>query len=561
MDDNYYGGVVLVNIKRIFTDFDIDCEYAIVLSYRMARGDSMISQMWEPHQTSAFMNAALIKLYLFLTGTNTGVALYLNAVGILARLGVAYVFHRSLEKYCDRTVLFFMCAFFLTVNAKNSAILEFSNMMIYFSVLLYCALFTYLQRQNQQSSCMIFLILAAVSLCFEVLSYPSAIILFPMILVILSRYSKAKRRDIICFSGVCGMFGGSWLAALVFRTGWERFWLCVREIVTGDDSHQMDLLDRLNVYGTDVKNAVILLLFCILISMVITGGLLRAGVVIGKSLYVKIIFLILFLGDFVHLFLDFNNNEKLAMYGWIHLTVYFPILFLAYHLRGFCSGEERMGFCIGVSISIMSAVAVLLLTNLTLLTTAAYLILGIMVAMMPIGAYLRQTSPGKGKEKAYGMLWLFLLVVLFRNMYLIRPMVRFRATIFEIKNVVREGPLLGIFSEYMGPYIVNSNMADWHKYIQKGDRILLVCHGSTIGYLYEDTEISIDSTICTPTYNEKLLRYWEMNPWKEPNVVVVDCWFGELKFSEDEWIMKWIDENFDSYVDGTYVRFYRRGME
>ena len=30
---------------------------------------------------------------------------------------------------------------------------------------------------------------------------------------------------------------------------------------------------------------------------------------------------------------------------------------------------------------------------------------------------------------------------------------------------------------------------------------------SNIGYLYEDTEVCIDSTICTPTYNEKLYAW------------------------------------------------------
>ena len=99
-------GVILVCIKRIFTDFDIDCEYAIALSYRMARGDKMIVQMWEPHQTSAFLNAIFIKIYLFLTGTVTGIALYLNIMGTLAKAGVAIVFYRTFRKICDHKILF-----------------------------------------------------------------------------------------------------------------------------------------------------------------------------------------------------------------------------------------------------------------------------------------------------------------------------------------------------------------------------------------------------------------------------------------------------------------------
>ena len=106
MDAVNSGGVVLVSIKRIFTDFNIDCEYAIALSYRMVKGDHMIAQMWEPHQTSAFLNAFFIAIYLFLTGTTTGIALYLNAVGLVVKLGVAYLFYRTFRRFCNKNILF-----------------------------------------------------------------------------------------------------------------------------------------------------------------------------------------------------------------------------------------------------------------------------------------------------------------------------------------------------------------------------------------------------------------------------------------------------------------------
>ena len=159
------------------------------------------------------------------------------------------------------------------------------------------------------------------------------------------------------------------------------------------------------------------------------------------------------------------------------------------------------------------------------------------------------------------MLILFVCVFLFRNIYVIRSMsLPTNVKLLSISGIVKDGPMAGLVSDYMGPYIANSNLNDWRQNVRKGDRVLIVgtIHLSTIGYLYEDTEICVDSTICTPTYSEKLLSYWEMNPWKEPNVVVLDCWFGEPRIAENEWIMKWIEEHFDSYVDGRYVRFYRR---
>lgn len=109
---------------------------------------------------------------------------------------------------------------------------------------------------------------------------------------------------------------------------------------------------------------------------------------------------------------------------------------------------------------------------------------------------------------------------------------------------------------------MNADMEEWPGHVRPGDRVLIVAEGVTgsLKYLYEDVTICIDSTISTPTYSEKLLRYWEQNPDKFPDVVVVDCWFGNLNVDENSWIMQWIYEEFgaDSYEDGTYQRYYRR---
>lgn len=134
--------------------------------------------------------------------------------------------------------------------------------------------------------------------------------------------------------------------------------------------------------------------------------------------------------------------------------------------------------------------------------------------------------------------------------------------IFILGNIVKGGPAIGILSDYIGPYTMNSDLREWPLYIHAGDRVLIVSEGlvGSLKYLYEDVTISVDSTICTPTYSEKLLTYWEQNPDKFPNVVVVNCWFGHLNVDEESWIMQWVYEEFgaDSYQDGTYLRYYRR---
>lgn len=551
-------GVILVSIKRVFTDFDIDCEYAIAMSYRMARGDHMIAQMWEPHQTSAFFNAILIAIYLFFTGTTTGIALYLNVMGLAVKLGVAWLFYRTFRKFCDRDILFLMCAFFLTVNAKNYIILDFSNLMIYFSILLLCSLILHFQSSKQAET--IFLALSAVCFCLEVLSYPSTIILFPFLLWMLYCYSGKKGRDIIVFTGICVLIGSAFLIFIVMQTGWDSFWKCAKIIVLGDDTHGIrDFGELLETYAADIKVTAVLFSVCALLSAVIVKIFLWKKPGSGKWHYARAFFVLLLFCVLMMMVLDKGGDGPIRRSRCLYSASYLPILYAAFHFRRYCGKEEGMALRIGMGISVGGFVAVLLLTNSPPLTALAYLILAVMVSMMPVGKYLCQNFKRTGSAGIYGILLLFTTTFIFRNIYLFQPASWSYATIFSIGGVVKNGPMAGIYTDYMGAYIRNSNLDDWKQYVKTGDRVLIVGYpASPIGYLYEDTEIGVDSTICTPTYNEKLLSYWEMNPWKEPNVVVLDCWFGEPHVSEDEWITEWIEDRFDCYADGRYIRVYRR---
>lgn len=558
-----FVGVVLVSIKHVFLDLGVDFEYAIVQAYRMVKGDHMIAQMWEPHQTSAFLNAFFIKIFLMLTGSTTGIALYLNAMGLAVKLGVAYVFYRTLRAYCDRDILFFMCAFFVTVNAKEFIILDFSNMMIYFSVLLFCCLFLSFQRQESGRKRSVFVMAASVCFCLEVLSYPSTVLLFPFLLAILYRYSATRKKDMFLFTAISFLFGGTYITYLIAQVGWERLGVSLHYILTGDESHRISRYgDQLKNYMTDIGSMILVFGIFALLAFLI-GKLL--GRIRGKLLtgfhYVQIFALLFYVCNLIQLAVDVTDIGFSVTIRLLYAIVYVPILILASRLKKYCGKEEWMAFRMGAEISIVSCAAVLLLTDCTLLVSLPYLLLGIMVSMIPIGAYLREAMPDRGRAKKYGLLILFLLLAIFRNLYNFIPANGSHATILSVRQVIKEGPMQGLLSNYMGGYMRNTNWEDWERYVQDGDRILIVGNPvSTIGYLYKDTEICVDSTISTPTFYDKLLTYWELNPWKEPNVVILDCWYGEPLVSEDTWIMGWIEDNFDSYEEGKFVRIYRREL-
>lgn len=59
---------VLAFAKSIWISLDMDESYAVALGYRMARGDMLVRDMWEPHQFSGFLAALFTGPYLLFRG-------------------------------------------------------------------------------------------------------------------------------------------------------------------------------------------------------------------------------------------------------------------------------------------------------------------------------------------------------------------------------------------------------------------------------------------------------------------------------------------------------------
>ena len=72
----------------------------------MLSGDRMFLEMWEPHQTSAFLTAALMWIYEKIFRTTTGIVLYLQVCGILIRGGIALLLYRALRRELEKPLAY-----------------------------------------------------------------------------------------------------------------------------------------------------------------------------------------------------------------------------------------------------------------------------------------------------------------------------------------------------------------------------------------------------------------------------------------------------------------------
>ena len=548
---------VLVNIKSMFTDFDGDLGYAVGMSYRMLKGDQMFAHMWEPHQTSAFLLTFFMGLYLSVTKSTTGVVLFLQGVGVLLQGILAGISFTVLKKRIDPSLALLMSVFLFAARPKGVVMPEFSNMHIGFSVLMFLCLLVYFENQKKKR----FLAAASICLCLQILSYPSCLVVYFAVVMLLYLYADNKLKDILWFSLSCLLQGTCYILFIVSNIGFTTLLENIPYILNADGTH--DLLSFIRKdYFLYFGQGVLWLMVCAVAAMA-SGYFLRH--VCGGKLKSKVITafgILVFFSDLIMAVV----SKRHFYYGerTVYVIVYLVILCGGAAGLKFCSRQEKQMYIIGVLLTSGSFVAVFLFTNLDLLSIIGYLIVGTMISFLPLGKWLENNMPYAESAFRLMVLLLFCAMVIFRRGYITRTMNGFVIPVTDLaksenRGMIRKGPSYGIITDYMSAYATKYDVDEFKNFINPGDRLFIVAVSlNALLYMYQDVVISTPSTICTATYNEVLLDYWEKNPEKKPNIIAVDCMDGELQIDENSWIYQWIENEFQpgTYQDGTFWRFY-----
>ncbi len=553
-------GSVLVNIKSIFMDYDVDVEYAVTMAYRLANGGQMFTEMWEPHQTSAFLCALLIKPYQILFGTS-GLLVYLNACSFIIYGAVVYFFYRTIREKVNELPGLLMTLFLFTVRVKDVQILEFANMQIMFSILLLTCLVKFYDNQRNK----IWLVAGAIFLCAEVVSYPSCVIVYVAVVIIISFFSADKVKDAAIFTGTCFVLGLVYVGFFLHNIGLNELLDSLEHILISDNYHKKSI-GYAELYFPHFKQSFIWMMKCFVVSAVISGCFMifmkrqsvknhRAHLKYKKRFVFMNIFAVVL--AISNIYMVIVERERFA-----YVITYLLLIALGIVWGGYCSKTEKLIWVTGLLISLGSFLATMMLTDLDFLSVVRYLVVGVTVSLIPISKVLeRQFSEHISVYVKYSLLILLLAVTVFQRGFMFKADSSSGYNLLDLCGIIKSGPEKGIVTEYFVAYNKNQSMADWSQYVKPGDRLLLVGSGivDPINYLYEDVVISNPSSISTPTYTEEILEYWQAYPEKYPSVIAVSCWFGQMNMPEDAWIMRWIHENYQpcEVKDGMYWRFYR----
>ena len=559
-------GSFLAALKCIFVSLHMDEEYAVSLSYRLLRGDRLLAQIWDPHQTSAFLMEFLIWIYMKLLHTTTGVVIWVRIVGVLIQLGISCYLYRALCYILEPEHSFYLAMIYFNLLPKTYVMPEFSNMMAWGLTLLLLSLFRMaklqgrmpgrdkkdLQREkNWNWKMAATAIEMGVWLSFTVLSYPTCLLLFLFIIWYLWKYDAFRKKTISIFAGTCMISGCAYVAYLFSYMSLSELFANIQSLLASNGSHSDGILGKCQIYG---ENLLPLLLF--------GAGFFLAAVVVykiyrgvkGKLAFFYILLITSFALMFLHWILMLWKYERSYPY-----TVYFFLFAIAFYCVGKLPENVKEMAKLWLGANMVMYVAILLLTNLTLFTSIKYLLTGVIMSTAVLLIYTREKEPEVFRRFAGWFLIVWCFVAVFIKGWAYTDNDGLMKNITCVGNIISVGPGKGIVTEYMQGYMAECSREEFRTYIEPGES-LLALDTNTICYMYQDVNIGSCTTICTPTYDETLLDYWERNPDKYPDVIAVMCWYGELQWDQDSWIMHWIEEEFGAtqVIDGKYFRYYIR---
>lgn len=205
-----------VMVRQIFVGLEIDEVYALSLGFRLVQGDRFFVQMWEPHQLCALPPALLVWLYRAVTGTTTGLLVFVRAVLLLCKAALCWVFYREFRRDLGAGGAGLAALVLFLYAPKWFLGPDYIGQQFYFTVAAFLCFHHYVTRGFRRPW---LVAVGAVCACFSFLAYPQSVAAFPFLwlgLFLLGRRGGEARfagvpRGAWVLLGGCAVCGGAFL--------------------------------------------------------------------------------------------------------------------------------------------------------------------------------------------------------------------------------------------------------------------------------------------------------------------------------------------------------------
>lgn len=529
----WVGLCLLLKLKSVFICLDVDEQYAVSLAYRIAKGDWLFFDMWEPHQLSAVFPALFVKLFMSVTGSTEYLLICLRVIGVLFQLVISLCWFLCFRKAYDTYGVFLSSVILFTVLPKWIQSPEFANQQIWWiavSLMLFYKVITV--EKN-----LVFTISLSLAMCFEVLAYPSTVITFFVVLFLL--LAGNKKKEGIIFACSCCAVGLAVFLLLCGKHGIKGFFDSF-VMVFSDSDHSESATDKVLRYSGDILN-----ILKYLIAYFGIGFILHLPIkLIRKKRFsfesVCWIALIVATVDQYRLwFIEECPNVRPS----VHFLIAF-ILFSWMVFKRKCGLFEKTVFACSIS----SFLSVILLSNLDMQASLVHLLPGV----LGIGLLLGET------EIKRIALSIYVFLISFSYFILVRFNQGWHADVFYVKQKALSGVAGNVYCEYLDGFSYNENIEFVKNNSSKGEKALYV-GDNNLTYLFNDFEVCAASTMSTPVYDEKYIQYIDSHGEnKKPDIVIVEKKYCTGNPERTSVLLDWVMEKYNQEGENENLSIWRR---
>lgn len=207
---------ILIQIKNVFWDIDIDEIQLFAEALRLDNGDIFFSDVREASMFSTIFLAALMKPYLHFVGT-TGIVIYVRiCTSILKCVMASFVIKCIIKMGIKQKWALLLGVSFALYGTKKMNIPDYANLQIWLPVLIFCFIYVVKEQIAEQINIRIVICLILTGVVFDllVMAYPAYLLLLvAYILGFFVCFSDKKKAflemciiALVCFVGAIILF-------------------------------------------------------------------------------------------------------------------------------------------------------------------------------------------------------------------------------------------------------------------------------------------------------------------------------------------------------------------
>ena len=269
------AATLVVMVRSAFVGLEIDEEYALSLGYRLVSGDRLFYSMWEPHQLSSLPAAALLAVFIGITGGTTGVLVFFRLVVLACKAGMSYVFFREFRRDLGRPAALLAALVLFAFVPKWFLGPDYTGQQFHWTLAAFLCLHHYVTRGCRQ----LWLVpLGAVCACFGYLAFPQSAAAFAVLwvgmLILGKRRGEPKARGAWVLLGSCAVCGAAFLVYALSGVGFSVSLLLDRlNLILHDPQYNFTTAERMALLAGQALTVARSLLWPLLASAALSAAL------------------------------------------------------------------------------------------------------------------------------------------------------------------------------------------------------------------------------------------------------------------------------------------------